>query len=74
MLLKPFNSVEPDIARAGVGESYASTLVASVQEPLAQTVNATGVNAFQYLMRHGQTAHQAACRQVCAGQGTFSMQ
>ena len=58
MLLKPTNSVEADLIRAGVSESYTITPVASVEEPHAPTVNATGVNAFDFLMRHGQTAHR----------------
>ena len=40
-----------------MGEIYAITLVASVEEPHAPTVN-TGVNALDYLMRQGQPAHR----------------
>ena len=59
-MLTPFNAVEAELTRARVGKSYTITLAANVEEPHAPTVNATGVNAFECLMRHRQSAHRRA--------------
>ena len=54
---KPFNVVEAALTHAGVGETYAITLVVSIEEPGAPSLTAAAVNAFEYFMRHRQTAH-----------------
>ena len=65
----PFNAVEADLTRAGVGETFAITFVVSIKEPHAPSLNPTGVNAFEYLKntakqriaRHNLLVHPA-CR------------
>ena len=58
MLRKPFNAIEADLTCTCVGEKYTITCVVSIEEPLAPSLTVTGVDAFDYLMRHGQLAHR----------------
>ena len=60
--------------RAGVGESYMITLAASVEEPHAPTVNGSAVNAFEYLVRHRQSAHpRASAHLICRVVGSANI-
>ena len=60
MLHTPFNVREADLRCAGVGETYVITLVVSIEDPRAvlASLTAARVNAFEYLMRHGQAVHR----------------
>ena len=60
MLHKPFNVVKDDLICAGVGETDATTLAVSIEGPHAPSLTGTGVNAFEYLMRHGQIPRRRA--------------
>lgn len=55
--LQPFNAVEADLTRARVDQTYPMALVVSIEKSRAPSLAATGVNASEDSMRHGQAAY-----------------